>query len=187
MGWSGRKAGYGMLGGVIGAGLGGLLLDSVVLATHGGALSRGAGLGLTAWHRHHRKRAQRSLVVRHVGPAFAGNTSGAGTLCLRTTDASDAGTVIWTDFQLRSRSSRTRKNHFRSERIWSVIAVTKAINCSTETREHRWHFPPGSGLGLPASSSVPTYPSQDREALGPRRSASWFSHWQPVALPRLPI
>ena len=36
-----------MLGGVIGAGLGGLLFDSIVLATHGGALSRGAGLGLT--------------------------------------------------------------------------------------------------------------------------------------------
>ena len=100
-----------MLGGVIGAGLGGLLLDPVVLATHGGALSRGAGLGLTAWHRHHRKRAQRSLVVRHVGSAFVGNTSGARKLCLRTTDASHAErSVIWPDFQLRSRSSGTRKS-----------------------------------------------------------------------------
>lgn len=47
VGWSGKKAGYGMLGGVIGAGLGGLLFDPISLATHGGALSRGVGFALT--------------------------------------------------------------------------------------------------------------------------------------------
>ncbi len=47
VGWSGKKAGYGMLGGVIGAGLGGLLFDPIALATHGGALSRGFGFALT--------------------------------------------------------------------------------------------------------------------------------------------
>jgi hypothetical protein len=47
VGWSGKKAGYGILGGIIGAGLGGLLFDPISLATHGGALSRAVGFGLT--------------------------------------------------------------------------------------------------------------------------------------------
>jgi hypothetical protein len=47
VGWSGKKAGYGMLGGVIGAGLGGFIFDPISLATHGGALSRGVGFALT--------------------------------------------------------------------------------------------------------------------------------------------
>jgi hypothetical protein len=47
VGWSGKKAGYGILGGVIGAGLGGLLFDPISLATHGGALSRAVGFALT--------------------------------------------------------------------------------------------------------------------------------------------
>jgi Inner membrane component of T3SS, cytoplasmic domain len=47
VGWSGKKAGYGMLGGVIGAGLGGLVFDPISLVTHGGALSRGVGFALT--------------------------------------------------------------------------------------------------------------------------------------------
>jgi Inner membrane component of T3SS, cytoplasmic domain len=47
VGWSGKKAGYGILGGIIGAGLGGLLFDPIALATHGGALSRAVGFGLT--------------------------------------------------------------------------------------------------------------------------------------------
>jgi len=47
VGWSGKKAGYGILGGIIGAGIGGLLFDPIALATHGGALSRAVGFGLT--------------------------------------------------------------------------------------------------------------------------------------------
>jgi hypothetical protein len=47
VGWSPKKAGYGILGGVIGAGLGGLLFDPIALATKGGAASRAIGFGLT--------------------------------------------------------------------------------------------------------------------------------------------
>jgi hypothetical protein len=47
IGWSGKKAGYGILGGVIGAGIGGLLFDPIALATKGGALSRAVGFALT--------------------------------------------------------------------------------------------------------------------------------------------
>lgn len=47
VGWSGKKAGYGMLGGLIGAGIGGFIFDPISLATHGGALSRGVGFALT--------------------------------------------------------------------------------------------------------------------------------------------
>jgi hypothetical protein len=46
VGWSGKKATYGMLGGLIGAGLGGLLFDPIALATHGGAPSRAVGFAL---------------------------------------------------------------------------------------------------------------------------------------------
>lgn len=47
VGWSGKKAGYGILGGIIGAGLGGLLFDPISFLTHGGALSRAVGFALT--------------------------------------------------------------------------------------------------------------------------------------------
>jgi hypothetical protein len=46
IGMSGKKAAYGILGGVIGAGLGGLLFDPIALATKGGAASRGVGFSL---------------------------------------------------------------------------------------------------------------------------------------------
>jgi hypothetical protein len=46
VGASGKKILYGMLGGVIGAGLGGVLFDPIGLATKGGAASRGVGFGL---------------------------------------------------------------------------------------------------------------------------------------------
>jgi len=46
VGLSGKKILYGVLGGVIGAGLGGLLFDPISLLTHGGAPSRGVGFGL---------------------------------------------------------------------------------------------------------------------------------------------
>jgi hypothetical protein len=46
IGMSGKKAAYGILGGVIGAGLGGLLFDPIALATNGGAASRGVGFSL---------------------------------------------------------------------------------------------------------------------------------------------
>jgi hypothetical protein len=46
IGMSGKKASYGILGGVIGAGLGGLLFDPIALATKGGAASRGVGFSL---------------------------------------------------------------------------------------------------------------------------------------------
>jgi hypothetical protein len=47
VGWAPKKAGYGILGGVIGAGLGGLLFDPIALATKGGAASRAIGFALT--------------------------------------------------------------------------------------------------------------------------------------------
>jgi len=46
IGLSGKKMLYGVLGGVIGAGLGGLLFDPIALLTHGGAPSRAVGFGL---------------------------------------------------------------------------------------------------------------------------------------------
>jgi hypothetical protein len=46
IGMSGKKAAYGILGGIIGAGLGGLLFDPIALATKGGAASRGVGFSL---------------------------------------------------------------------------------------------------------------------------------------------
>jgi hypothetical protein len=46
VGMSAKKAYYGILGGVIGAGLGGMLFDPIALATKGGAPSRGVGFAL---------------------------------------------------------------------------------------------------------------------------------------------
>lgn len=46
VGMSGKKAYYGILGGIIGAGLGGVLFDPIALITKGGAPSRGVGFGL---------------------------------------------------------------------------------------------------------------------------------------------
>src|SRR4029077_1287235 len=46
IGMSAKKAYYGILGGVIGAGLGGVLFDPIALATKGGAPSRGVGFAL---------------------------------------------------------------------------------------------------------------------------------------------
>lgn len=46
VGASGKKILYGMLGGVIGAGLGGILFDPIAMATHGGAPSRAVGNAL---------------------------------------------------------------------------------------------------------------------------------------------
>jgi Inner membrane component of T3SS, cytoplasmic domain len=46
VGLSSKKTLYGVLGGVIGAGLGGILFDPIVLLTHGGAASRAVGFGL---------------------------------------------------------------------------------------------------------------------------------------------
>jgi MFS family permease len=46
VGMSSKKTLYGVLGGVIGAGLGGLLFDPIALATHGGAASRAVGFAL---------------------------------------------------------------------------------------------------------------------------------------------
>ena len=46
VGASGKKILYGMLGGVIGAGLGGILFDPIALATKGGAPSRAVGFAL---------------------------------------------------------------------------------------------------------------------------------------------
>ena len=45
-GMSGKKVLYGVLGGVLGAGLGGILFDPIAIATHGGAVSRAVGFGL---------------------------------------------------------------------------------------------------------------------------------------------
>jgi hypothetical protein len=46
VGLSGKKMLYGVLGGVIGAGFGGILFDPIALLTHGGAPSRAVGFGL---------------------------------------------------------------------------------------------------------------------------------------------
>jgi len=46
IGRSGKKVGYGALGGAIGAALGGLIFDPIAFATHGGAVSRAVGFGL---------------------------------------------------------------------------------------------------------------------------------------------
>src|SRR5258708_26807962 len=46
IGLSSKKASYGILGGVIGAGLGGMLFDPIALLTKGGAASRGVGFAL---------------------------------------------------------------------------------------------------------------------------------------------
>jgi len=46
VGMSGKKTLYGVLGGVIGAGLGGILFDPIALLTHGGAPSRAVGFAL---------------------------------------------------------------------------------------------------------------------------------------------
>jgi len=46
VGASGKKILYGMLGGVIGAGLGGILFDPIVMLTKGGAPSRAVGFAL---------------------------------------------------------------------------------------------------------------------------------------------
>jgi hypothetical protein len=43
---SGRKTKYGVLGGLIGAGLGGTVFDPISFATHTGSVSRGVGFGL---------------------------------------------------------------------------------------------------------------------------------------------
>ncbi|HEY6128150.1 MAG TPA: FHA domain-containing protein [Candidatus Acidoferrum sp.] len=45
-GMSSKKMLYGILGGVIGAGLGGLLFNPIAMLTHGGAASRAVGFGL---------------------------------------------------------------------------------------------------------------------------------------------
>jgi len=46
VGQSAKKAGYGVLGGVLGAGLGGMIFDPIAFATHGGASSRAIGFAL---------------------------------------------------------------------------------------------------------------------------------------------
>jgi hypothetical protein len=46
LGQSSRQAGYGALGGCIGALIGGLIFDPISLVTHGGAVSRGVGFAL---------------------------------------------------------------------------------------------------------------------------------------------
>jgi hypothetical protein len=46
VGQSSKKGTYGVLGGIIGAGLGGVVFDPIAMATHGGAVSRAVGLGL---------------------------------------------------------------------------------------------------------------------------------------------
>jgi hypothetical protein len=46
IGRSGRKTGYGALGGAIGAAIGGLIFDPISFATNGGAASRAVGFGL---------------------------------------------------------------------------------------------------------------------------------------------
>jgi len=46
IGQSGKRTLYGVLGGVIGAGLGGILFDPIALLTHGGAPSRAVGFAL---------------------------------------------------------------------------------------------------------------------------------------------
>lgn len=46
IGMSGKKTLYGVLGGVIGAGLGGVVFDPIAMLTHGGAPSRAVGFAL---------------------------------------------------------------------------------------------------------------------------------------------
>lgn len=46
VGQSSKKAMYGVLGGLIGAGLGGILFDPIAMLTHGGAASRAVGFAL---------------------------------------------------------------------------------------------------------------------------------------------
>ena len=46
IGLSGKKTSYGVLGGVIGAGIGGMIFDPIALATHGGAPSRAVGFAI---------------------------------------------------------------------------------------------------------------------------------------------
>lgn len=46
VGQSSKKTVYGILGGVIGAGIGGMVFDPISMLTHGAALSRGVGFGL---------------------------------------------------------------------------------------------------------------------------------------------
>jgi hypothetical protein len=46
VGQSGKKGKYGVLGGVLGAGLGGLVFDPISMATHVGSVSRAVGFGL---------------------------------------------------------------------------------------------------------------------------------------------
>lgn len=46
VGQSAKKGSYGVLGGAIGAGLGGLLFDPISMATHVGSVSRAVGFGL---------------------------------------------------------------------------------------------------------------------------------------------
>lgn len=46
IGQSGKKAKYGILGGILGAGLGGMIFDPIGFATHGGGLSRAIGFAL---------------------------------------------------------------------------------------------------------------------------------------------
>jgi hypothetical protein len=46
VGQSSKKTGYGVLGGAIGAAIGGLIFDPISFATHGGAASRAVGFGL---------------------------------------------------------------------------------------------------------------------------------------------
>jgi hypothetical protein len=46
VGQSSKKTVYGILGGVIGAGIGGMIFDPISMLTHGAALSRGVGFGL---------------------------------------------------------------------------------------------------------------------------------------------
>lgn len=46
IGRSGKKVGYGAMGGAIGAALGGLIFDPIAFVTHGGAVSRAVGFSL---------------------------------------------------------------------------------------------------------------------------------------------
>jgi hypothetical protein len=46
VGQSAKKGSYGVLGGAIGAGIGGLLFDPIAMATHAGSVSRAVGFGL---------------------------------------------------------------------------------------------------------------------------------------------
>ncbi|HZR57584.1 MAG TPA: FHA domain-containing protein [Terriglobales bacterium] len=45
-GQSSKKTGYGILGGIIGAGIGGMIFDPISMVAHGAVLSRGVGFGL---------------------------------------------------------------------------------------------------------------------------------------------